>query len=163
MPHRCYPNVCGPGQTLLAFIRSTICLKANSTSSVRLQSSATRSKSEANDANRLIGPSIFIPFSQPWAFIGRLKIAVKALSVLRPRSPVRSCRSNHACIARGRFHAFHVAVHLGKVLSQRELEETEIALVNWENYIVVQPLTSIPSDFAHSLETSGCNHSFLFP
>jgi hypothetical protein len=68
-----------------------------------------------------------------------------------------------ACIARGRFHAFHVAVHLGKVLSQRELEETEIALVNWENYIVVQPLTSIPSDFAHSLETSGCNHSFLFP
>ena len=51
----------------------------------------------------------------------------------------------------------------GKVLSQRELEEAEIALVNWENYIVVQPLTSISTDFADSWETSGCNHSFLFP
>ena len=30
MPHRSYPNVCGPGQPLLPFIRSTICPEANS-------------------------------------------------------------------------------------------------------------------------------------
>jgi Pyridine nucleotide-disulphide oxidoreductase len=40
----------------------------------------------------------------------------------------------------GSFGGVYVAVHLGKMLSQRELEETEIALVNRENYIVFQPL-----------------------
>ena len=40
----------------------------------------------------------------------------------------------------GGFGGVYVAVHLGKMLSQRELEETEIALVNRENYIVFQPL-----------------------
>ena len=42
----------------------------------------------------------------------------------------------------GGFGGVYVAVHLGKMLSQGELEETEIALVNRENYIVFQPLAS---------------------
>jgi NADH:ubiquinone reductase (H+-translocating) len=40
----------------------------------------------------------------------------------------------------GGFGGVYVAVHLGKMLSRDELEETEIALVNRENYIVFQPL-----------------------
>ena len=41
----------------------------------------------------------------------------------------------------GGFGGVYVAVHLGKTLSQREREETEIALVNRENYIVLSGLT----------------------
>jgi NADH dehydrogenase len=40
----------------------------------------------------------------------------------------------------GGFGGVYVAVDLGKMLSQDELKETEIALVNRENYIVFQPL-----------------------
>ena len=40
----------------------------------------------------------------------------------------------------GGFGGVYVAVYLGKMLSQRELEETEIVLVNRDNYIVFQPL-----------------------
>jgi len=40
----------------------------------------------------------------------------------------------------GGFGGVYVAVHLGKLLSKKELEEIEIALVNRENYIVFQPL-----------------------
>jgi NADH:ubiquinone reductase (H+-translocating) len=40
----------------------------------------------------------------------------------------------------GGFGGVYVAVHLGRILSTEELERTEIALVNRENYIVFQPL-----------------------
>ncbi len=40
----------------------------------------------------------------------------------------------------GGFGGVYVAVHLGKMLSRAELEGTEIALVNRDNYIVFQPL-----------------------
>ena len=40
----------------------------------------------------------------------------------------------------GGFGGVYAAVHLGKMLSREELKETEIALVNRENYIVFQPL-----------------------
>ena len=50
----------------------------------------------------------------------------------------------------GGFGGVYVAVHLGKLLSQRELEETEIALVNRENYIVFQPL--LPEVISGSVE-----------
>ena len=40
----------------------------------------------------------------------------------------------------GGFGGVYVAVHLGRILSAEELERTEIALVNRENYIVFQPL-----------------------
>ena len=40
----------------------------------------------------------------------------------------------------GGFGGVYVAVHLGRILSTEELEQTEIALVNRENYIVFQPL-----------------------
>ena len=50
----------------------------------------------------------------------------------------------------GGFGGVYVAVHLGKMLSQRELEETEIALVNRENYIVFQPL--LPEVISGSVE-----------
>jgi NADH:quinone reductase (non-electrogenic) len=46
----------------------------------------------------------------------------------------------------GGFGGVYVAVHLGKMLSQRELEETEIALVNRENYIVF-PAVAAGGDF----------------
>jgi hypothetical protein len=39
-------------------------------------------------------------------------------------------------ILRGGFGGVYVAVHLGKMLSPAELEGTEIALVNRDNYIV---------------------------
>ncbi|HEY5704193.1 MAG TPA: FAD-dependent oxidoreductase [Terrimicrobiaceae bacterium] len=52
----------------------------------------------------------------------------------------------------GGFGGVYVAVHLGKMLSQRELEETEIALVNRENYIVFQPL--LPEVISGSVELS---------
>ncbi|MGC2579667.1 MAG: FAD-dependent oxidoreductase, partial [Terrimicrobiaceae bacterium] len=50
----------------------------------------------------------------------------------------------------GGFGGVYVAVHLGKMLSPRELEETEIALVNRENYIVFQPL--LPEVISGSVE-----------
>jgi NADH dehydrogenase FAD-containing subunit len=50
----------------------------------------------------------------------------------------------------GGFGGVYVAVHLGKMLSQRELDETEIALVNRENYIVFQPL--LPEVISGSVE-----------
>jgi NADH dehydrogenase FAD-containing subunit len=50
----------------------------------------------------------------------------------------------------GGFGGIYVAVHLGKMLSPRELEETEIALVNRENYIVFQPL--LPEVISGSVE-----------
>jgi NADH:ubiquinone reductase (H+-translocating) len=50
----------------------------------------------------------------------------------------------------GGFGGVYVAVHLGKMFSQRELEETEIALVNRENYIVFQPL--LPEVISGSVE-----------
>ena len=52
----------------------------------------------------------------------------------------------------GGFGGVYVAVHLGKMLSPRELEETEIALVNRENYIVFQPL--LPEVISGSVELS---------
>ena len=50
----------------------------------------------------------------------------------------------------GGFGGVYVAVHLGRMLSKRELEETEIALVNRENYIVFQPL--LPEVISGSVE-----------
>ena len=52
----------------------------------------------------------------------------------------------------GGFGGVYVAVHLGKMLSQRELKETEIALVNRENYTVFQPL--LPDVISGSVELS---------
>jgi hypothetical protein len=109
MPHRSYPNVCGPGQRFLAFIRSTICPEANSNVKCEITVFSDPLKCEANDVIRLIGPSIFIPFSQPWPLIGWLKIAVKAFAgfeaeISRAILPFQS-RLPTACIARGRFHA----------------------------------------------------------
>ncbi len=40
----------------------------------------------------------------------------------------------------GGFGGIYVAVHLGKLFTARELKETEIVLVNQENYITFQPL-----------------------
>src|ERR1700746_3241993 len=50
----------------------------------------------------------------------------------------------------GGFGGVYVAVHLGKLLSKKELEEIEIALVNRENYIVFQPL--LPEVISGSVE-----------
>jgi NADH:ubiquinone reductase (H+-translocating) len=50
----------------------------------------------------------------------------------------------------GGFGGVYVAVHLGKLLSRKELEEIEIALVNRENYIVFQPL--LPEVISGSVE-----------
>ena len=50
----------------------------------------------------------------------------------------------------GGFGGVYVAVHLGKLLSRKELEEIEIALVNRENYIVFQPL--LPEVVSGSVE-----------
>jgi len=50
----------------------------------------------------------------------------------------------------GGFGGVYVAVHLGKLLSKKELEEIEIALVNRENYIVFQPL--LPEVVSASVE-----------
>src|ERR1700730_2144518 len=50
----------------------------------------------------------------------------------------------------GGFGGVYVAVHLGKLLSRKELEEIEIAVVNRENYIVFQPL--LPEVVSGSVE-----------
>jgi NADH dehydrogenase len=50
----------------------------------------------------------------------------------------------------GGFGGVYVALHLGKLLSRRELKTTEIALVNRENYIVFQPL--LPEVISGSVE-----------
>ena len=50
----------------------------------------------------------------------------------------------------GGFGGVYVAVHLGKLLSTRELDEIEIVLVNRENYIVFQPL--LPEVISGSVE-----------
>ncbi|HYR59339.1 MAG TPA: FAD-dependent oxidoreductase, partial [Chthoniobacteraceae bacterium] len=50
----------------------------------------------------------------------------------------------------GGFGGVYVAVHLGKLLTARELEEIEIVLVNRENYIVFQPL--LPEVISGSVE-----------
>src|SRR6516165_5492200 len=50
----------------------------------------------------------------------------------------------------GGFGGVYVAVHLGKMLSKKELEEIDIALVNRENYIVFQPL--LPEVISGSVE-----------
>ncbi|MFZ0709704.1 MAG: FAD-dependent oxidoreductase, partial [Terrimicrobiaceae bacterium] len=50
----------------------------------------------------------------------------------------------------GGFGGVYVAVHLGRMLSKREREESEIALVNRENYIVFQPL--LPEVISGSVE-----------
>ena len=50
----------------------------------------------------------------------------------------------------GGFGGVYVAVHLGRILSAEELERTEIALVNRENYIVFQPL--LPEVISGSIE-----------
>lgn len=50
----------------------------------------------------------------------------------------------------GGFGGVYVAVHLGKLLSKKELEEIEIVLVNRENYIVFQPL--LPEVISGSVE-----------
>ena len=50
----------------------------------------------------------------------------------------------------GGFGGVYVAVHLGRMLSEQELQETEIALVNRENYIVFQPL--LPEVISGSVE-----------
>src|SRR5437762_12728622 len=50
----------------------------------------------------------------------------------------------------GGFGGVYVAVHLGKLLAKRELEEIEIVLVNRENDIVFQPL--LPEVISGSVE-----------
>ncbi len=50
----------------------------------------------------------------------------------------------------GGFGGVYAAVHLGRLLNRRELEETEIALVSRENYIVFQPL--LPEVISGSVE-----------
>src|SRR6516162_4654329 len=50
----------------------------------------------------------------------------------------------------GGFGGVYVAVHLGKLLSKKELEEYEIGLVSRENYIVFQPL--LPEVVSGSVE-----------
>src|SRR5215213_835881 len=50
----------------------------------------------------------------------------------------------------GGFGGAYAAVHLGKMLSREELEETEIAIVSAENYIVFQPL--LPEVISGSVE-----------
>jgi NADH dehydrogenase len=50
----------------------------------------------------------------------------------------------------GGFGGVYVAVHLGKLLSRKELAEIEIVLVNRENYIVFQPL--LPEVVSGSVE-----------
>src|SRR5436190_6808507 len=50
----------------------------------------------------------------------------------------------------GGFGGVYAAVHLGKMLNREELEETEIALVSRENYIVFQPL--LPEVISGSVE-----------
>src|SRR6266853_1506394 len=50
----------------------------------------------------------------------------------------------------GGFGGIYVAVHLGKLLTPRELEEIEILLVNKENYITFQPL--LPEVISGSVE-----------
>ena len=50
----------------------------------------------------------------------------------------------------GGFGGVYVAVHLGKLLTPRELEQTEIVLVNKENYITFQPL--LPEVISGSVE-----------
>jgi len=50
----------------------------------------------------------------------------------------------------GGFGGVYVAVHLGKLLSRKELEEIEITLVSRENYIVFQPL--LPEVVSGSVE-----------
>jgi hypothetical protein len=59
---------------------------------------------------------------------------VTSAAVMRkPRNqPVRIMRY----AALGGFGGVYVALHLGKMLSPAELEGTEIALVNRDNYIV---------------------------
>src|SRR6266853_3466828 len=57
----------------------------------------------------------------------------------------------------GGFGGIYVAVHLGKLLTPRELEEIEILLVNKENYITFQPL--LPEVISGSVEL---NH-FIAP
>ena len=61
-----------------------------------------------------------------------------------------SVKKKRILILGGGFGGVYVAVHLGKMLSKRELEETEIALVNRENYIVFQPL--LPEVISGSVE-----------
>src|SRR5689334_13767505 len=50
----------------------------------------------------------------------------------------------------GGFGGVYAAVHLGKLLTSRELDEIEIVLVNRENYIVFQPL--LPEVISGSVE-----------
>ena len=50
----------------------------------------------------------------------------------------------------GGFGGVYTAVHLGRLLSRRELETIEIVLVNRENYIVFQPL--LPEVISGSVE-----------
>jgi NADH:ubiquinone reductase (H+-translocating) len=50
----------------------------------------------------------------------------------------------------GGFGGIYVAVHLGKLLTPRELEEIEVVLVNKENYITFQPL--LPEVISGSVE-----------
>ncbi len=50
----------------------------------------------------------------------------------------------------GGFGGIYVAVHLGKLLTKRELAEIEIVLVNKENYITFQPL--LPEVISGSVE-----------
>src|SRR6266853_5270567 len=50
----------------------------------------------------------------------------------------------------GGFGGIYVAVHLGRLLTRRELEEIEIVLVNKENYITFQPL--LPEVISGSVE-----------
>src|SRR3954469_19090026 len=50
----------------------------------------------------------------------------------------------------GGFGGVYVASHLGKLLTRRELEETEVVLVNRENYITFQPL--LPEVISGSVE-----------
>src|SRR4051794_12820206 len=50
----------------------------------------------------------------------------------------------------GGFGGIYVAVHLGNMLTRRELQEIEIVLVSRENYITFQPL--LPEVISGSVE-----------
>jgi NADH:ubiquinone reductase (H+-translocating) len=59
--------------------------------------------------------------------------------ILRERRQI-SVTKKRILILGGGFGGVYVAVHLGRMLTEPELQQIEVALVNRENYIVFQPL-----------------------
>jgi NADH dehydrogenase len=66
-----------------------------------------------------------------------------------PLNPMNQTKKR-ILILGGGFGGVYVAIHLGKLLSKKELEDTEIVLVSRENYIVFQPL--LPEVISGSVE-----------